>query len=134
MLFRQLFEPETSTYTYLLADETTKEAVLIDPVREMIDRDTQLIEDLGLQLTRVLETHVHADHVTSAGLLRDRFGAKTCVSAHGGAPCADVLLDERDVVQFGRHRLRVLQTPGHTEGCLTYVSDEDGMAFTGDTL
>lgn len=134
MLFRQMFEPETSTYTYLLADEQTKEAVLIDPVRETIDRDVDVINDLGLKLTYVLETHVHADHVTSAGLLRERFGAKTVVSKDGGAPCADVLAADGDVIRFGKHALEVRQTPGHTNGCVTYVEPERKMAFTGDTL
>lgn len=134
MLFRQMFEPETSTYTYLLADEQTKEAVLIDPVRETIDRDVQVLDDLGLKLTHVLETHVHADHVTSAGLLRERFGAKTVVSKDGGAPCADVLAKDGDTIRFGKHQLEVRQTPGHTNGCVTYVEPETKMAFTGDTL
>ncbi len=134
MLFRQMFEPETSTYTYLLADEQTHEAVLIDPVRETIDRDVQVLSDLGLKLTHVLETHVHADHVTSAGLLRERFGAKTGVSKDGGAPCADLLLGDGDVVKFGKHVLEVRATPGHTNGCLTYVEPEGKMAFTGDAL
>jgi sulfur dioxygenase len=134
MLFRQLFEPETSTYTYLLADEQTKEAVLIDPVRETIDRDVQILLELGLKLVHVLETHVHADHVTSAGLLRERFGARTVVSKDGGAPCADVLARDGDIIRFGKHQLEVRQTPGHTNGCITYVEPEMKMAFTGDTL
>lgn len=134
MLFRQMFEPETSTYTYLLADEQTKEAVLIDPVRETIDRDVQILDELGLTLTHVLETHVHADHVTSAGLLRERFGAKTVVSKDGGAPCADVLAKDGDVIRFGKHQLEVRQTPGHTNGCVTYIEPETKAAFTGDTL
>jgi sulfur dioxygenase len=134
MLFRQMFEPETSTYTYLLADEHTKEAVLIDPVRETIDRDVQVLQELGLRLIFVLETHVHADHVTSAGMLRERLGAKTVVSSDGGAPCADVLAKGGDVIAFGKHRLFVRATPGHTNGCLTYVEPETKMAFTGDAL
>jgi glyoxylase-like metal-dependent hydrolase (beta-lactamase superfamily II)/rhodanese-related sulfurtransferase len=134
LLFRQLFEPETSTYTYLLADAQSHEAVLIDPVRETIDRDVQLLEDLGLTLTHVLETHVHADHVTSAGLLRERFGAKTCVSKDGGAACADMPVGDGDVIRFGKHELEVRQTPGHTNGCVTYVEGENKMAFTGDAL
>jgi sulfur dioxygenase len=134
MLFRQLFEPETSTYTYLLADEQTREAVLIDPVRETLERDVELLSELGLRLVAVAETHVHADHVTSAGLLRERFGAKTHVSHAGGAPCADVPVKEGDAIRFGRHVLEVRQTPGHTDGCVTYVEAEHKMAFTGDAL
>ncbi|MCB9652920.1 MAG: MBL fold metallo-hydrolase [Deltaproteobacteria bacterium] len=134
MLFRQLFDPETSTYTYLLADEETKEAVLIDPVREQTDRDLLLLQELGLTLVHILETHVHADHVTGAGQLRDQTHAKTVVSAKAGAACADVKVHEGDVVAFGSHRLHVLETPGHTDGCQTYVTDDKHMAFTGDAL
>lgn len=134
MLFRQLFETETSTYTYLLADETTKDAVIIDPVRETVERDVALLEELGLKLRYVLETHVHADHVTSAGLLRERTGASTIVGKDGGAPCADVPVGAGDVVRFGRHALEVRATPGHTNGCVTYVDHEGRRAFTGDAL
>lgn len=134
MLFRQLFESETSTYTYLLADEDTREAVLIDPVRETLDRDVALLNELELKLVQVLETHVHADHITSAGLLRERYGARTGVSEFGGAACADVLLKHGDVVHVGAIDLEVRQTPGHTNGCVTYVDHAHKMAFTGDTL
>ncbi len=134
LLFRQLFETETSTYTYLLADEQSREAVLIDPVRETLDRDVQLLGELGLKLMYVLETHVHADHVTSAGLLRERFGAKTCVSDEGGAACADVLVKDGDEIRFGRHVLEARETPGHTNGCVTWVEAAEKLAFTGDTL
>jgi glyoxylase-like metal-dependent hydrolase (beta-lactamase superfamily II) len=133
-IFRQLFEPESSTYTYLLADAATREAVLIDPVRETVERDLEVLHDLGLELTHVLETHVHADHVTGAAELRRRTGARTVVSAHGGAPCADVLVDDGDAIRFGAHTLDVRATPGHTDGCVSYVLRDHSMAFTGDAL
>jgi glyoxylase-like metal-dependent hydrolase (beta-lactamase superfamily II) len=134
LIFRQLYEPDSSTYTYLLADGDSKEAVLIDPVLETVDRDLELVRELGLRLTHVLDTHVHADHVTGSGLIRQRTGAKTVVSRHGGAPCADVLVDEGDQIPFGRHALEVRATPGHTSGCVSYVLDDHSMAFTGDAL
>jgi sulfur dioxygenase len=134
MLFRQLFEPETSTYTYLLADPETKDAVLIDPVKETMERDLAIVNELGLTLRYVLETHVHADHVTAAGELRQLTGAKSVVSRHGGAPCADVLVDDGDAIRFGKHALEVRATPGHTNGCVTYVTDDKKAAFTGDAL
>jgi glyoxylase-like metal-dependent hydrolase (beta-lactamase superfamily II)/rhodanese-related sulfurtransferase len=134
MLFRQLFDAETSTYSYLLADEQTREAVLIDPVFEQFERDAGLITELGLRLVAVLDTHVHADHVTAQGLHRQRFGAKTVMSERSGAVCADVLVKEGDRIAFGRHALEVRETPGHTNGCLTFVSREPRMAFTGDAL
>ena len=134
MLFRQLFDPETSTYTYLLADEETREAVLIDPVLEQLERDSSLLDELSLRLIAVLDTHVHADHVTAQGLLRRRFAAKTVLSERSGAVCADRLVKDGDRIQFGRHALEVLETPGHTNGCLTYVCRDARLAFTGDAL
>ncbi len=134
MLFRQLFDNESSTYSYLLADEVTREAVLIDPVLEQVERDVALVHELGLKLLYVLDTHVHADHVTGAGALRQRLGARTVVSERGGAPCADVQVKEGDTIRFGRHTLQVLETPGHTDGCLSYVTAGSEMAFTGDAL
>lgn len=134
MLFRQLFDPDSATYTYILADAETQEAVIIDPVRDQVERDTELIEELGLNLLFVLETHVHADHVTSAGVLRQRFGAKTGTSHHGGPDCADLPLRQGDMIRFGEHALEARETPGHTAGCMTYVTADQKMAFTGDTL
>ncbi len=134
MLFRQLYDSESSTYTYLLADEETREAVIIDPVLEHLERDVGLIAELGLTLKNVLDTHVHADHVTAAGALRQRLGATTVVSERGGAPCADLQVKHGDVIRFGRYALEVRETPGHTDGCLTYVLADRAMAFTGDAL
>ena len=121
MLFRQLFDPDTSTYTYLLADETTRDAVLIDPVLDQIERDIGLLQDLDLHLRYALDTHVHADHVTALGSLRERLGARTVVSERAGVGCADLLVKDGDTIAFGAHRLEVRETPGHTTGCLTYV-------------
>jgi sulfur dioxygenase len=134
ILFRQLFETETSTYTYLLGDPVSREAVLIDPVRETIERDLELLRELELTLVHTLETHVHADHVTASGMLRERVGSRSVVSVKGGAPCADVLVVEGDKVSFGDRWLEVRETPGHTNGCLSYVLDDRSMVFTGDAL
>lgn len=134
MIFRQLFDPQSSTYTYLLADSATREAVLIDPVFEHARRDGALIEELGLKLGHTLETHVHADHVTGAWLLKRRFGSAIALSKDGGAEGADRTLADGDSMAFGRRSLDVRATPGHTAGCLTYVLDDRSMAFTGDAL
>lgn len=136
MLFRQLFDPPTSTFTYLLADEKTREAILIDSVFEQIDRDRQLIEELGLNLRYLLDTHIHADHVTGAGELRQLLGAKSVVSKAADVDCADILVEEGDKLRFGAFEVEVLQTPGHTDTCLTFVvRDGDKVyAFTGDAL
>ncbi|XP_071566152.1 persulfide dioxygenase ETHE1, mitochondrial isoform X1 [Temnothorax nylanderi] len=133
-LFRQFFDPISSTYTYLLADVNDKEAILIDPVIEWADRDKTIVEELGLKLKYALNTHMHADHITGTGRLKGLLpGCKSMISRSSGAK-ADVLLEPNDQVQFGRHQLRVLPTPGHTEGCVTYVCDEQAIAFTGDAL
>jgi glyoxylase-like metal-dependent hydrolase (beta-lactamase superfamily II)/rhodanese-related sulfurtransferase len=134
VIFRQLFDPQSSTYTYLLADAASREAVLIDPVFEHARRDAALIEELGLKLLCTLETHVHADHVTGAWLLKRRLGSKIALSRDGGAEGGDRTLVEGDRVAFGRRSLEVRATPGHTSGCLTYVLDDRSMAFTGDAL
>jgi sulfur dioxygenase len=134
MLFRQLFDPQSGTYSYLLADEETRQAVLIDPVHEQVPRDTALIGELGLELLYTIETHVHADHVTGAWLLKRRTGSQIALSGQGGAQGADRLLAHGDKIAFGDRYLSVRQTPGHTAGCLTYVLDSEDMAFTGDCL
>jgi len=134
LIFRQLFDPQSSTYTYLLGDGASRAAVLIDPVFEQVRRDTALIDELGLRLIATLETHVHADHVTGASLLRQRAAAKIMVAQASGAEGADRYLVQDDVIAFGGRRLLVRATPGHTGGCLTYVLDDSSMAFTGDCL
>ena len=133
-IFRQLFDPQSSTYTYLLADSATREAVLIDPVFEQVRRDAALLEELGLKLGWTLETHVHADHVTSAWLLRQRIGSRIALSRASGAKGADRYLGDGERVAFGRHWLEARATPGHTDGCMTYVLDDRTLAFTGDAL
>lgn len=134
MIFRQLFDRETCTYTYLLADEETHEAVLIDSVREHYERDRGLLLELGLTLKYTLETHVHADHITASGLFRMRLGSRSAISARGGARCADIPLSDGDTLTFGRQTIEARATPGHTSGCMTFVHHGERMAFTGDTL
>ncbi len=134
MIFRQLFDPGSSTYTYLLADESTREAVLIDPVFEQVLRDSALISELGLKLLWALDTHCHADHVTGAWLLKSRLGSRIGISRASGAEGADRLLVSGDTVSFGAHHLMVRSTPGHTKGCLSFVLDDRSRAFTGDCL
>ena len=134
MLFRQLFDQDTSTYTYLLADEASRKAVIIDPVFEQIERDSTLIDELDLELVWALDTHVHADHITALGLLNQRFKARTVLSERAGAVCADRLVKQGDRITFGQHELEVRETPGHTNGCLSYICERQGFAFTGDAV
>ena len=132
MKIRQLFDQDTWTYTYLLWDEATKEAAIIDSVKEKLDRDVKYIQDLGLNLKYSLETHVHADHVTASGLLRNKLGVKTAVHADGGASCADIKIKDGDVFKLGNQEIKALHTPGHTNGDVSYYID--GYVFTGDAL
>ena len=134
VIFRQLFDPQSSTYSYLLADPGAREAVLIDPVFEQARRDAALVAELGLKLTWTLETHVHADHVTGAWLHKQRLGSRIALAAAAGAEGADRLLAHDDRIAFGRRSLEAHATPGHTQGCMTFVLDDRSMAFTGDAL
>lgn len=133
MIFRQLFDPQSSTYTYLLADANTREAVLVDPVFEQARRDAALVKELGLRLIVTLETHVHADHVTGAWLLKQKLGSRIGVPASSGAEGADFRVAD-EPVRFGASALEPRHTPGHTGACTTYVLDDRSMAFTGDAL
>ncbi|KAH9779561.1 persulfide dioxygenase ETHE1-like [Citrus sinensis] len=142
LLFRQLFEKESSTYTYLLADvnHPDKPALLIDPVDKTVDRDLNVIKELGLKLVYAMNTHVHADHVTGTGLIKSKVpGVKSIISKASGSK-ADLHVEHGDKVSFGDLFLEVRATPGHTLGCVTYVSGEGPdqpqprMAFTGDAL
>lgn len=131
MLLRQLFDEETHTYTYLLADPKSRKALLIDTVLGQTDRDLQLLAELDLSLAYVLDTHVHADHVTGAGVLRERTGAKIVASPHG-AECIDMPVSDGDLLKMGDVEVRVIETPGHTDDSLSYLVD--GNVFTGDAL
>ena len=131
MIFRQMFDSESSTYTYLLADEATREAVLIDPVREQIQRDLTVLRELELKLVYLFETHLHADHITAAGPLRAQTGARTVVGKKGPA-CADLQVSHGDEVRVGSLFIGVLETPGHTDDSVTYRVGN--QLFTGDAL
>ena len=136
MLFRQLFEPVSSAYTYLIGCERSREAALIDPVIETVDRDLQLLDALGLTLKCTIETHIHADHVTGASRLRERSGCKCAVPEKSGTSHADVAVREGEPILVGSVEIRPLYTPGHTDDHHAYLIDADGAArvFTGDAL
>jgi sulfur dioxygenase len=142
-LFRQLWEPESNTFTYLLADITTKQAILIDPVLETVERDANLIRELGLELLYMLNTHVHADHITGTGLLKLNYfpRAQSVLGEVGNELAkADLKLKHGNILKFGQNQyLQARNTPGHTNGCVTYVWWEENnenpiAAFTGDAL
>ena len=132
MIFRQLLEPVSSTYTYLLGCQTTGQAVLIDPVVNAIDRDLQVLQSLGLRLAFTLDTHVHADHITAALQLRQRVGSRIAAPAIDGLPCVDVGIVEGVPFQLGNIRIDPLHTPGHTDGHFAYRCAD--RLFSGDAL
>ncbi|VDP27337.1 unnamed protein product [Schistosoma margrebowiei] len=133
LIFRQLFEKVSSTYTYLLADSHTKDAVIIDPVLETVERDKKLISQLNLKLGPIINTHLHADHVTGSGLLKRIPGSFSVLSHYDGIK-VDKIIKHGDVIKFGNFELECRSTPGHTSGCMTLVLHSAGVAFTGDTL
>lgn len=129
----QLFDTESSTYTYLLVGEDGRSAVIIDPVDRHWERDLAHLKRLGLDLAYVLETHAHADHVTAAGKLREVTGATAAVPAGCGIASAEMQLNDGDIIRFGNgEEITVLHTPGHTAGSVSYLWR--GNVFTGDTL
>ncbi len=132
MIFRQFFEPITSTYTYLLGCEDSGKSLLIDTVASEVDFYIQQLNELELNLIYTLETHVHADHITGAGDLRDQLGSKSIVHRDAGAMCADLLVTDGVQLQLGEIEIKVLHTPGHTSGCTSYQMDD--RVFTGDCL
>jgi glyoxylase-like metal-dependent hydrolase (beta-lactamase superfamily II)/rhodanese-related sulfurtransferase len=134
MLFRQLFDQASSTYTYVLADERTREAVILDAVFEQHARDAALVRELDLKLLYSLDTHCHADHVTGAWLMKAVLGSRIGLSGAYGATNVDMPLAHGDVVRFGGEALEVRATPGHTDGCLSFVTADRKMVFTGDAL
>jgi glyoxylase-like metal-dependent hydrolase (beta-lactamase superfamily II) len=136
MLFRQLFEPQSGAYTYLLGCRHAREAALIDPVLETVERDLEALSELGLSLTCTIETHIHADHVTGAARLRALTGCKCALPARSGAACVDLAIEEGVEIAIGALRLQPLYTPGHTDDHFCYLLEEEGGArlFTGDAL
>mgnify|MGYP000328938019 FL=1 len=132
MLFKQFFEPDTSTFTYLLACEKTKQAVLIDTVESQVPVYLKELEAQGLKLVYTLETHVHADHVTGADTLRQKLGSKSVVHRDAGAMCGDLLVTDGVHIIVGTIDLEVRYTPGHTNGCISFFAGD--RIFTGDSL
>jgi len=131
---RQFFESVSSTYTYLLVCSQTKEGILIDPVIETVERDAQIIKDMGVTLKFMLNTHVHADHITGTGKLKTIFPKSLSVISGISGALSDVKVGDGDIVEFGNRYVTVLSTPGHTEGCLSFVLDDLSSVYTGDAL
>jgi glyoxylase-like metal-dependent hydrolase (beta-lactamase superfamily II) len=133
MLFRQLFDRESSTYSYLVADRASGVAVLVDPVLEQVERDLKLVKELGLTLRYCLETHIHADHITGASHLRERVGCLNVVPAKAQIACADRFIEDGELLDVGRVRVQAIATPGHTDSHMAYLVDGTHL-LTGDAL
>jgi sulfur dioxygenase len=132
MIFRQLFDGTSGTYTYLLASRHGGEALIIDPVLERVDRYLQLVRELDLRLVKAVDTHLHADHVTGLGELRDRTRCITVMGEHGRADVVSMRVAEGDRIEIEGLRLDVLYTPGHTDDSYSFLLSD--RVFTGDTL
>ena len=136
MIFRQLFERESSTYSYLIGCEHTRQALLIDTVKSELDRYLQLLDELNLKLVYVLDTHTHADHITGAGALRDSTGACTLLGAEAHSACVSKSMRHGEIIALGELSIKALHTPGHTDDSYSFIVEDGGQyyAFTGDTL
>ena len=132
IVIRQMFDYDTWTYTYLLYDPEGMEGILIDSVKEQVDRDVKQVTELGVKLKYNLETHVHADHITGADGIREKTGAEVVYGAGAKVPCSDIDMKDGDELKFGRFTIKAFSTPGHTDGCTSYYIE--GMVFTGDTM
>lgn len=136
MILRQLFDQQTWTYTYLLADEGSREAVLIDPVIEKMMLYRQLLDELRLNIVYAVDTHVHADHITALGTLREEYGCQTVHGTGSQAACVSRYISDGELLEFGTMNLKALATPGHTDDsyCFLFERNEASLLFTGDTL
>lgn len=133
-LVKQLFEEESSTYTYFIIDKNSKEVVIIDPVEESFERDMEIIKELQLKVKYVLDTHIHADHITTAGKIRELTGAQTVIGSGAKVDCADILIEDGTVLKFNSLEIKAISTPGHTDSCTSYYIPQLNLVFTGDAL
>lgn len=136
MIFRQLFDSESSTYTYLIGDENTREAVLIDPVIALVDQYLLLLNQLNVKLTTAMDTHTHADHITGLGKLREQTACKTLIGAEANSHCASGSFRNGDQIAVGDLLFIALYTPGHTDDSYSFLLEHQGktLLFSGDTL
>ena len=135
LIFKQLFERESCTFTYLIADSKTKEAAIVDPVDIMIERDTALLKELELDLKFIIETHIHADHITSACPLKKYYPkARIVIGMENidAEACSDIMVSEGHILKIGNFEITTIETPGHTVGCMSYLVEN--KLLTGDAL
>ncbi|MGL4881530.1 MAG: MBL fold metallo-hydrolase [Waterburya sp.] len=133
MLFRQLFDRESSTYTYLIADRITNEAILVDSVLEQVERELKLLKELNLTLKFCLETHIHADHITGTGKLRDLTGCQAIVPVNAQVNGADRFIKDGEIIKLGTVEIQAIETLGHTDSHMAYLVNQERV-LTGDAL
>lgn len=133
-LIKQFFESESSTYTYFIINQETKETIIIDPVMETYDRDMEVVQELGLRIKYILDTHVHADHITSAGKIREATGAKSVIGVGAKVDCVDVSIKDGESLFLDKLEIKAISTPGHTDSCTSYYIPKLNVLFSGDTL
>jgi len=132
MIFKQVFDQKSSTYTYLIASSTGREALIIDPVLENVEDYIKLLSELDLRLVKVIDTHIHADHVTGAGKLRDKTKCVTIMGDHTPADAVEIKVKDEEVIKLDELNIRALYTPGHTSDSYSFLMDN--YLFSGDTL
>ena len=132
MIFKQVFDAKTSTYTYLIASAKGREAVIIDPVLENVNEYIQLLKEFDLQLVKVIDTHIHADHVTGASKLKQATKCKTLMGEHTPADTVEIKVKDGEIIEIDNFKIKSLYTPGHTSDSYSFLLDNN--LFTGDTL
>ena len=132
MLFRQLFDKSSSTYTYLIASAKGREALIIDPVLENIEQYIKLLNELDLKLVKVIDTHIHADHITAASKLKNKTNCTTIMGEHTPSDTVEIKVKNDDIICVDKLKIKVIYTPGHTKDSYSFLMDD--CLFSGDTL
>lgn len=132
MIFKQVFDQKSSTYTYIIASAEGREALIIDPVLENVEDYIKLLTELNLKLVKVIDTHIHADHVTGAGKLRDKTQCVTIMGEHTPTDAVEIKVKDEEIIKLDQLKIKALYTPGHTSDSFSFLMDN--YLFSGDTL
>jgi len=132
MIFKQVFDQKSSTYTYIIASAEGREALIIDPVLENVEDYIKLLTELNLKLVKVIDTHIHADHVTGAGKLRDKTQCVTIMGEHTPTDAVEIKVKDEEIIKVDQLKIKALYTPGHTSDSFSFLMDN--YLFSGDTL